>query len=95
MADTEILKRAEKYIKGKGKTLNKYDLVGFANAETELLSKHILELQADKGILTDENKQAKELLRRWLQTSKASGCDNINIVTDTEQFLNCSEKPNN
>ena len=32
--------------------------------------------------------KAKELLKQWLQTSKASGCDNINIVTDTEQFLN-------
>lgn len=32
--------------------------------------------------------KAKELLKDWLQTSKASGCDNINIVTDTEQFLN-------
>jgi hypothetical protein len=39
----------------------------------------------------NEQKQltkAKELLKYWLQTSKASGCDNINIVTDTEQFLN-------
>ena len=32
--------------------------------------------------------KAKDLLKQWLQTSKASGCDNINIVTDTEQFLN-------
>ena len=31
--------------------------------------------------------KAKELLKQWLQTSKASGCDNINIVTDTERFL--------
>lgn len=31
--------------------------------------------------------KAKELLKEWLQTSNASGCDNINIVTDTEQFL--------
>ena len=31
--------------------------------------------------------KAKELLKQWLQTSKASGCDNINIITDTEQFL--------
>ena len=54
MTDTEILKRAEKYIKGKGQTLNKYDLVGFANAETDFLSKHILELQKDKGELTDK-----------------------------------------
>ena len=35
--------------------------------------------------------KAKELLKEWLQTSKASGCDNINIVTDTEQFLKESE----
>jgi hypothetical protein len=32
--------------------------------------------------------KAKELLKQWLQTSKASGCDNINILTDTELFLN-------
>jgi hypothetical protein len=32
--------------------------------------------------------KAKELLKQWLQTSNASSCDNINIVTDTEQFLN-------
>ena len=36
--------------------------------------------------------KAKELLKQWLQTSKASGCDNINIVTDTEQFLNSEGK---
>lgn len=35
--------------------------------------------------------KAKELLEEWLQTSKASGCDNISIVTDTEQFLKNSE----
>lgn len=37
--------------------------------------------------LQKENAELKELLKQWLQTSKASGCDNINIVTDTEQFL--------
>ena len=36
--------------------------------------------------------KAKELLKKWLQTSKASGCDNINIVTDTEQFISEVEK---
>ena len=36
----------------------------------------------------DQLTKAKELLKQWLQTSKASGCDNINILTDTEQFLN-------
>lgn len=35
--------------------------------------------------------KAKDLLKQWLQTSKASGCDNINIVTDTEQFLKDNE----
>lgn len=37
--------------------------------------------------LNEQLIKAKELLKEWLQTSKASGCDNINIVTDTEQFL--------
>ena len=31
--------------------------------------------------------KAKEILKQWLQTSKANGCDNVNIVTDTENFL--------
>lgn len=42
--------------------------------------------------LQEENEELKELLRKWLQTSTASGCDNINIVTDTEQFLSEVEK---
>ena len=37
--------------------------------------------------LKRKSTKAKELLKQWLQTSKASSCDNINIVTDTEQFL--------
>ena len=37
--------------------------------------------------IEDQPTKAKDLLKQWLQTSKASGCDNINIVTDTEQFL--------
>ena len=40
----------------------------------------------------DQLTKAKELLKEWLQTSEASGCDNINIVTDTEQFLSEVEK---
>ena len=31
--------------------------------------------------------RAKELLKRWLQTTQANGCDNINIVADTQNFL--------
>ena len=45
-----------------------------------------------KEELEKENAELKELLKKWLQTSKASGCDNINIVTDTEQFLNSEGK---
>ena len=44
------------------------------------------------NLITDQLTKAKELLKQWLQTSKASGCDNINIVTDTEQFLNSEGK---
>ena len=55
--------------------------------QNEFLSKHILELQADKGRLTDENRQAKELLKQWSQISNTGWCDNINLVTDTEAFL--------
>ena len=42
--------------------------------------------------LEKENAELKELLKKWLQTSKASGCNNVNIVTDTEQFLSEVEK---
>ena len=41
--------------------------------------------------IEDQLTNAKEIIKQWLQTSKASGCDNINIVTDTEQFLKDSE----
>ena len=44
-------------------------------------------LRNGKRKLEEQLTKAKELLKKWLQTSKASGCDNINIVTDTEQFL--------
>lgn len=40
----------------------------------------------------DQLTKAKNLLKQWMQTSKASSCDNINIVTDTEQFLSEVEK---
>ena len=42
--------------------------------------------------LENQLTKAKELLKQWLQTSKASGCDNINIVSDTEQFISEVEK---
>ena len=31
--------------------------------------------------------EAKKLLKQWLQTTQANGCDNINIVADTQNFL--------
>ena len=34
--------------------------------QNEILAKHILELQADKGRLTDENRQAKEIIREYV-----------------------------
>ena len=45
----------------------------------------------DKSEVIGQLTNAKNLLKQWLQISKASGCDNINIVTDTEQFLKDSE----
>ena len=37
----------------------------YIEQETKLLSQHILELQADKGELTDEVNEAKEIIRRF------------------------------
>ena len=54
-----------------------------ADYETYYKSCYNAQKKADKQLT-----KARELLKQWLQTSKASGCDNINIVTDTEQFLN-------
>ena len=56
---------------------------------------YIADLENANAELKEQNRKllesCKELLKQWLQTSKASGCDNINIVTDTEQFLKESE----
>ena len=38
----------------------------YIQQETELLSKYILELQADKGRLTDELTKAKEIIREFV-----------------------------
>ena len=50
----------------------------------------VVTLMQLNNMLVGKNQQltkAKELLRQWLQTSKANGCDNVNIVADTEQIL--------
>lgn len=54
------------------------------NAE---LKKRVDNLYNSDCWASEQLTKAKELLKQWLQTSKASSCDNINIVTDTEQFL--------
>ena len=62
-----------------------------AELRKKLKPENCLKLLAKEGYIkfTSEHlTKAKELLKEWLQTSEASGCDNINIVTDTEQFLN-------
>lgn len=47
------------------------------------LSRKVYDLQKQSNQLTE----AKALLKQWMQTTQANGCDNINIVADTEAFL--------
>lgn len=35
----------------------------------------------------DKLEIARTLLKQWLQTTHAGGCDNVNLGTETEQFL--------
>ena len=75
---------------GKIATLEKENAELKAQLESERDLPAIAYMQgAEKQKKKDEEQltKAKELLKQWLQTSKASSCDNINIVTDTEQFL--------
>ena len=68
MNKEELVEEAEKYINSKQKPLTKYDLVAFAEPrekQIEILSKHILELQADKGRLTDKVRELEQQLNDW------------------------------
>lgn len=38
-------------------------------------------------ILINQLEKAKELLKQWVQTSYSNGCDNVNILSDTQDFL--------
>lgn len=40
----------------------------------------------------DQLTKATELLKQWLQTTYASGCDNVNLGIETEQFIKEIEK---
>lgn len=66
------------------KGLIKQAYIAGATEETKLLSEHILELQNDKGRLTDENKEAREIIKGLIQYG-------VHISTDdyvrAEQFL--------
>ena len=59
--------------------------------QNELLAKHILELQADKGRLTDENRQAKEIIRGLKSHLDLSDCVNndyrLQLLKQAEQFI--------
>ncbi len=57
------------------------------NAELKEQNTNLLESCEGATMMYKDLCKAKELLKQWLKTSKASGCDNINIVTDTERFL--------
>ena len=65
-------------------------VIAFAQQETALLSKHILELQADKGRLTDENKTAKEIIRELIESMQPIKFeeDRQRAIAKAEAFLN-------
>ena len=62
--------------------------------QNEILAKHILELQADKGRLTDENRQAKEIIRELLGCLQQDTNDPetnyyvVNYMDKAEAFIN-------
>ena len=85
-----------------GKTYEADELIAYVkklekeNAELKRDKEDLIFIRNQNAKCMCEDKEnltkAKELLKQWLQTSRASGCDNINIVTDTEQFISEVEK---
>ena len=65
----------------------------FAQQETNLLSKHILELQADKGRLTDELTEAKGIINELLDSCFGYNSKTINyeIKSKAEAFIGKEE----
>ncbi len=72
---------------GCGRWISPEDKIAELERENAELKERLAIRNLSGNIVLRELTKAKELLKQWLQTSKASGCDNINIVTDTEQFL--------
>ena len=58
--------------------------------ENDRLAKHILELQADKGRLTDGLTEAKEIIRKLCDTVRALNNPNTQL-TDVNGFLQNAE----
>ena len=57
--------------------------------EVNMLSRHILELQADKGRLTDKLTKAKEIIKTFLGFAEAFGYSPSmdKFISEAEQFL--------
>jgi hypothetical protein len=67
----------------------------------EIICKHLVELERENADLRtvrdarakcmsedkDALEKARALLKQWLQTTHAGGCDNVNLGAETEQIL--------
>ena len=73
------------------KAVNELEATKELQEENERLAKHILELQADKGRLTDELTEAKEIIRELLPFAKrecvSSAKFNAKEIKKAEAFL--------
>lgn len=91
---TDLEKRAGEYLKEKWGTSEmlilggdaRKVLVEFAQSETELLSKHILDLQKDKGNLTD---RVRELEQQIEKMKCCPTCDNNKEEHTPEEHYRC------
>ena len=96
MDEKLLVLRAEEYLSRRFGTSKMYMFGGnavevmadFATEETKLLSEHILELQKDKGKLTDENKEAREIIKNLLRVTYGEGWNySLDVKVLAEQFL--------
>ena len=55
------------------------DIQHSRNKIEDLVCKRVIELQADKGRLTDENKQAREIIREYVRLANLEKEDTIAI----------------
>ena len=71
--------------------------LGYKTATEELDARKFamaMSEKVEKQKKKDEKRliKAKELLKQWLQTTYAGGCDNVNLGIETDQFLKEIEK---